>query len=230
MAAWMTVCVLTVSIGCSQKTGEDTGSQVTREDLYNIYQSEQISTLDILEALDFAGIHIYKFHIGKFDKKYGFHFVLDEYAGGRLIKTEELVSANAPDQVHTNEYTHKRSDGKIHHEYIDRVKIITKDEANGTRILIDTVKEKINKKILFQTEDKQRFLWRRYIDTTWKLDEKIPLLVCASTWPDEITGLPRFSGPPRLSENDQETRDLLLLSPHYFVLSYVVTELTKVTK
>ena len=56
----------------SQENKRDTRLQFLKED-YKPYKPDQITNLDLLQALEFAGIRIHKFEIGSFDKEYNLY-------------------------------------------------------------------------------------------------------------------------------------------------------------
>lgn len=204
----------------SQEIVKDTRRQILKEDSLDRYLSDQISKLDLLEALEFAGIQIHKFHLGRFDKKYQLEVTMHEYVDGKEVKTETLYSGD-------NLYHYfKRGEKAYFMDYIDQIKIVTKEEKNKCHLLIKTYHMSTRKEINYQkTDEKQFFLWRRYLETEWKMNKEIPLMVFASSWFDEKIGLHRFCGVLHLTENHEDTEELLSKSPHYFMLKYKVTEI-----
>ena len=70
----------------------------------------------------------------------------------------------------------------------------------------------------------QFYNWRHYSKTDWVLNKDIPLLVCASSWYDSTNKVERFCGAVDLSLDEKQTQELLEKSPHYFVISYKVSE------
>jgi len=69
--------------------------------------------------------------------------------------------------------------------------------------------------------------WRVYSKNDWVLNEEVPLLVYASSWYDEKYDVMRFCGAVDLSLSEEDTKELLDRSPHYFVISYKIAELDK---
>jgi hypothetical protein len=210
--------VLSFGIFC-QENRKDTRRQILKEDGHNCYKSDQITKLDLLEALEFAGIQIHKFKIGRFDKKYYLKLMVDEYVNGKKVKSDILYSED-------NLYHYYLSGKKEYFlDYIDQIKIITKDEENKSLLFIKTYKMSTRKEITYQKRDeKQFYLWRRYLDTEWKVNQEIPLMVYASSWLDKKIGLHRFCGSVHLTKNHEKTNELLSKSPHYFLFYYQVSE------
>ena len=79
-----------------------------------------------------------------------------------------------------------------------------KDLMN-TRVKVET--KEIN---LGKTDNRQFYNWREYEETKWKLNEKVPLLIFASSWLDKEYNFHRFCGVVNLKENDERTQELLI--------------------
>ncbi|MBE9510375.1 MAG: DUF5041 domain-containing protein [Bacteroidetes bacterium] len=216
----ISITLLFVTNGYSQETKKDTRCQFLKEHGNNFYRSDQISDLDLIQALEVAGIRIYKFNIGEFDKKYNFYLMVDEYIDGEIVKTDTLIDDN-------NQYHYYETGTKEYFlDFIDQIKIFTKDEENKSSLHIRTYKISTKKEIVYKKTDENQFYnWRSYSITSWKLDKKIPLMVYASSWKDKKYGFHRFCGVVNLSQNDERTEKLLSSSPHYFVIYYKVTDI-----
>merc|ERR1711974_210714 len=174
--------------------------------------------LDLLEALELASIRVFKFDIGTFDKEYALLIFADEYVNGKLIKTDTLVD-------YRNDYGFS-IDGEINQAFIDQIKIFTKTEENYSKLNIRTYSMGTTKEInLAKTDNRQFYNWRAYNETKWKLNEKIPVLIFASSWLDKKHNFHRFCGVPILKENDERTQELLDFSPNYIVINYKISEL-----
>jgi len=200
----------------SQAKAMDTRPQLEKEDSNNMYTQSNISTLDLLEALELAGVRVHKFNIGKMEKEYEFQMFADEYIYGKLVKTDTLVD-------YTNEYGFWK-DEEYNPAYIDQIKIFTKTEDNFAKIKIRTYALGTTKDInLDKTDHRQFYNWRAYKDTQWQLNQKIPLLIFASSWLDKQYKVHRFCGVVNLKDNDPSTQELLDYSPNYIVLSYKIT-------
>ncbi|MCA0132140.1 DUF5041 domain-containing protein [Winogradskyella alexanderae] len=205
-------------ISYAQTKVVDTRSQLEKEDSNDMYNQADMSTLDLLEALELAGIRVHKFNIGEMDKLYKFQIFAEEYVNSKLIKTDTLVDYN-------NEYGFW-IDEEYNPAYIDQIKIFTKTEENFAKINIRTYAMGSTKEInLGKTDHRQFYNWRAYEDTQWKLNENVPLLIFASSWLDKQFNFHRFCGVVNLKENDEGTQELLDNSPNYVVLSFRISEM-----
>jgi len=211
---WGLFSFMTVT-GLTQEIKKDFRPQNLKEDGKNVYKTHQVSELDILQALEFSGIRIFKFNLGQFDKKYAFYIFTDEYLDGKITKTDTLVA-------YSNEYHYYQVGSEDYFlDYIDQIKIFTKEEENKLNLKICTYAMSTDKELTYdKTNDDQFYNLRRYINTAWKPDKKISLLVFASSWEDKKHGFQRFCGSAELQENDKGTKELLSSSPHYFLISY----------
>ncbi|MGY5847133.1 DUF5041 domain-containing protein [Salegentibacter sp. HM20] len=196
---------------------EDPQSQLEKEDPDNLYNQENISKLDLLEALELASIGIHKFNIGEFEREYKLQIFAEEYVNGKNIKTDTLLD-------YTNDYDFVVDD-EFYQGFIDQIKIFTKTEENNSTLDIRTYalssKSQIN---LAKNDHRQFYIWRKYADTTWELNKKIPLLIFASSWLDKKNNFHRFCGVVKLKDDDKQTNELLNSSPNYIVISYKITE------
>ena len=178
-----------------------------------------ISVLDLVDILKFQGIEINKFKLGTFDKKYKLYIIKEEYLNGQIFSSDTIVDLG-------NSYNYYESE-KQYYDFIDQITIITKDipEEKKSQFLIKTYAMSINSVIEMKNMEKENTLhWRKYTDTKWELNKKIPLLVYASTWLDKKHNIRRFCGVNYLKENDKGTNELLNNSPNYMKISYLVTE------
>lgn len=204
----------------SQQYKSDNRHQILKEDSDNQFQSDLINNLDLLEALNFAGISINKFDLGVFDKTYQFLIIQEEFKDGKIIKTDTIFEGE-------NTYDYYLKGKKDYFTaYIDQIKVFTQLKDTTLMMKFSTYGISIIKTIHFQISDKDVFYnLRKYIDTKWKLNDKIPLLVFASSWEDKEWGFQRFCGVTNLSRDNKETDELLNSSPHYYVFSYITKEL-----
>jgi len=178
-----------------------------------------ISVLDLIDILKFQGIEINKFKLGTFDKKYKLYIIKEEFLNGKIFSSDTLIDFG-------NTYNYHKSE-KMYYDFIDQITIITKDipEEKKSQFIIKTYAMSINSVIEMKNTEKENPLhWRRYTDTKWELNKKIPLLIYASSWLDKKNGLRRFCGAKYLKENDKDTDELLNHSPNYVKISYVVCE------
>lgn len=213
--------VLTLLIqSLAQELKTDHGTQIQKEDGNNLYKSDKITDLDLLQALEVLNVRINKFYIGKFDKKYNLCMMIDEYVDGEITKTDTVFSED--NQYH---YYEKGKSG-YYLDFIDQFKIFTKTDDDKFTLHFNSYKFTTKKEVKYSKNDKRQFFnWRNYIESEWKLNKKVPLMVFASSWEDKKYGFHRFCGVVHLSMNDEGTEELLSLSPNYFVVSYQVTEI-----
>lgn len=216
----LTLILISTNIYSQSEKQVDKRPQIEKEDSNDLYNQSEMTTLDLLQALELAFIRIHKFDIGTFDKEYKLQIFADEYINGKLIKTDTLVD-------YKNDYGYW-IDGKYNQGFIDQIKVFTKTEENYSRLNIRTYALGTTKEInLGKTDNRQFYNWREYENTTWELNKKIPLLIFASSWLDKKYNFHRFCGVVNLKENDEGTQELLDFSPNYIVINYKVSEIKK---
>jgi hypothetical protein len=216
------VVFLTTASSYGQKHRKNTDLQLFKEDEPNEYQANEVSKIDFLHALDLLGLHIFKFNINKFDTTYRLIITVDEYTMGKITKTDTLYDA-------PNTYAYfVRGEKESYQDYTNQIKIITKEglqknNKNEFTVSIRTYRGKTQESFIYPiTEKDQFYTWRKFVDTEWKPDTKIPLLVFASSWLDKKYNFQRFCGVVNLSENEEETTNLLSSSPKYYLFSYKI--------
>jgi len=216
----LVITVLTSTELMSQQFRRDTRIQIIKEDDNNMYKSDQVSNLDLIEALELSGITINKFYLGSFDEKYAFIIIIDEFKEGKNVNSDTVLNND-------NEYIYFTPGSKEYStDYIDQIKIFSKIEDSTLIFYFKTYGMSFKKEIPFKKYDKKSFYnFRSYNETKWSLNEKIPLLVYASSWLDKKGGFQRFCGVANLSKNNEKTIELLSSSPHYFSISYLVKEI-----
>jgi hypothetical protein len=213
------ICNLSSLCSQSQIKDIDSRTQLKKEDGLNFYNEESISKLDLIQALEIASVKIHKFQIGEFNKKLRLQIFADKYEDGKLIETDTLLDYN-------NEYIYF-VDEKLKRNFVDQIKFFSKTDDNKSEITLQTYALSTKGKIeLEKKRDKQFYLWREYTDTKWKLDEKISLMIFASSWFDESINLDRFCGVVKLNDNDDDTDELLTFSPNYVLINYRISEMT----
>lgn len=195
----------------------DKRSQEQKEN--SLINTDNIGISDLVEMLNLQGIEINKFKLGKFDKPYKIFLVVDEYLNGVMISSDTITDIK-------NNYHYFESE-KPFNDFIDQITIITKDSPieKESKLLIKTYGVTVNKSLKMKNVEKENNLyWRKYSETKWALNKKIPLLLHASAWLDKKFGIRRFCGPNYLKENETETNELLKSSPNYVQISYIVSE------
>ena len=198
---------------------KDSRSQLEKEDGLNYYNEQSISTLDLIQALEVASVKIHKFKIGEFDKKYQLLIIADYYENGELINADTLLDYH-------NEYVYLVEE-EMHRNFIDQIKFFSKTENNKSELTLQTYALSTKGHVeLKKDRDKQFYLWREYSSTEWKLDEKTPLLIFASSWYDEQIKQDRFCGVVKLIQDNNDTKELLTFSPNYVIINYKISEMT----
>ena len=226
----ISVLISTSAISQNTQYRKDKRPQNVKEDSYNQYQTNRISELDMLVALELLGVRIFDIPISPaFEKEYSLSLKLDEYVGGEKINSQDILPNYTA--FRRNTYLHYIEDpieqkDVRYFDYISKFTIFSKDNDTTLLLSISSLTGsaggiKIKKNIV---REGQFYKWRSYSKTDWKLNEEIPLLVFASSWYDERIGFDRFCGAGDLSENEKETKELLDDSPHYYVISLKVYE------
>jgi hypothetical protein len=220
--------ILTVSIlSCSYKHEKHKETEVKKEvnqiekdDRLNLYNSENINSVDILEAFDLIGIQIHKFELGEFNKRRELVLLMEEFADGILKSTDTLA-------ITDNQYYESFDEnGSPNMGFIDQIKITTKTDSEKSDLIVKTYRGAIAKKTieLNKVDEKQFFLWRDYKDAKWNSTQKVPIMIFASSWFDVKINNHRFCGIAKLTENTEATDELLNNSPNYIMISYQMTE------
>lgn len=215
----LALALLTNSKIFSQQYEKDTRMQILKEDSNNMYNTDKITTIDLLKALELSGISINKYNLGVFDKEYDLAVIVDEFKEGKNVKSDTIMKAN-------NLYVHFQPGQKDYYtDYIDQIKIFTKLADTTLTLSIETYAQGTRKIIDYKKYSKESFYnLRSYGETKWSLFEKIPLLVFASSWKDEKYGFQRFCGVTTLAKDNKDTDELLTSSPHYYVISYLINQ------
>ena len=220
-------CSILFSISVSSqniKYQKDERSQNVKENMFNNYQNSEIN---ILKALEIAGIKIFDITISPvFEKEYNLSVNLDEYIDGKKVNSRDII------------YTHQGKNVYVYHvkgsieqesipyfDYIPKLTFFSKDNDTTLLLSIDhyggSTTTSLKKSRL---RDRQIYSWRTYSKIDWKLNEDVPLLVYASSWYDERSKVERFCGVSDLSEDEEKTKELLDNSQHYYVISLKVFE------
>lgn len=206
----------------SQQIKRNRSNQQKKEDSNNQYRSDKITNLDLLEAIELSGVNIYKYHLGPFDKKYKLNLTLDEYKDGKIIKSDTSSIENNMYRYYLN----KKKKSVMYYDYIDQIKIFTKVNDTILSLKISTYVMTMLRPITIKKYDKESFYnIRAYIESKWALNEKMPLLIYASSWKDKKYGFQRFCGSVNLKIGDKDTDELLSSSPHYYLVSYILTDI-----
>ena len=200
----------------------DDRSQNVKEDVFNQYQVNRISDIDILKALEILGVRIFDIPISPvFEKEYQIFVVFDEYVEGKKTNSQNITFT--PTGMNTYYYP---KDGVPYFDYISKFTIFAHDNDTVQRLHIDSYGGR-NRNMSLKNNilrARQFYQWRAYSKIDWKLDEEIPILVYASSWFDERYRVERFCGVVDLSLDEEMTKELFDNSPHYYVVSLKVSE------
>jgi hypothetical protein len=200
----------------SQDLKKDNRPQKFKEDSRGNFQSDIITTIDFLQAMELIGLKIHKFDIGTFNQEYSLHFILKEYSNGEIVTTDTIMNID-------NTYSFYEGDVR-YLDFINQIKIFTQQEKDQLKIKISTYGKSLQTKIDYEVSDiDQNYFVRYYSNTSWVENTDIPLFVFASSWKDEKYGFYRFCGSTQLDDKDDDTKTLLKLSPHYFKWSYIIS-------
>lgn len=213
------VMIISLTSISAQTFKKNFESQSQKYDRQNLLKSDDISTLDLLQALEFSGIKIHKFTFPEFDTIYKITFIIEEFKNFKLKEKTVLYSDK-------NYYRYKDYDS-TYLDYLDQIKFVTKDENNGSRIFFKTYTVYSNKGDLLKNDtadNKAFYIWRDYVPLKWKLNQKTPLMLYGSSWFDKNIEQHRFCGAAILEPGEEQTEVLLTHSPHYYMVSYIISK------
>lgn len=225
-----TICLILflflTSFSFAQEYKKDTRTKLQKEDPQNSYQIDSKTNVDLLKALELAGINIFKIPLNSFDKKLKFYMSIDEYTNGEKTNSKNLEFP----KNNTYFYSIKTDSAqkKNFYDYIDEITFFTKDEDSVCKLSIQTDGRGISGLKLTKKKDAEHqfYEWRYYGKHKLKLNADIPMLVYASSWYDKDLNAQRFCGSPfDLSSDETESAVIFNNSPHYYVISYKLSEL-----
>ncbi|MBL1409566.1 DUF5041 domain-containing protein [Sphingobacterium faecale] len=203
---------------------KDQRTVIEKEDEYNRYHAGRISQVQILKALELAGVNVFNIPLKPFDKVYQFDIILTEYKSGEVVKRRSVGVMN--DNTYRYYKDNDRFVNKVSWDYIDQITLFAKDMDSLVYLKVETYTGALQGIKL--TKDLVRYgqgySWRSYSKTDWSLNQEIPILVYASSWLDKVHNIERYCATADLSSNILEAKALFDNSPHYYVISYVVFE------
>jgi hypothetical protein len=231
------ISVLTPVIAVSQdmpkniQYQKDERPQNMKDDHYNSYQSDRIGEVEILRALEIAGVRIFNIPFTPaFEREYRFSTWIDEYVKGEKVNSISL-SKGKNTYLHFPADVDIPADSLVHFDYIPKLTFYAKDGDTVQSVSMynyrggtSDIKLKKIKSEKWTGHGTQPYFWRAYSKTNWKPDEEIPLMVYASPWYDERIDAFRFCGTVDLSRSEKATKELLDNSPHYYVVRMKVSE------
>jgi len=190
---------------------------LAQNDLPNdqIEASLTINSNDIIKALKMSGIEIFKYSIGKFDKKYKITFFIDEYKSDSLFQEKVIYRG-------TNIRKYFDDNKVLQTGYISKMRIITKENGDNCKLSINIEDLILNREFSFKkTYNRQFFKWRPYVNTLYKVNHKVPVMAYISSW-KEKNGYIRHCGIRELTEGGVDTEKFFKKSPNYFIISYLI--------
>lgn len=198
-------------------------SQDLQKEKLDKINSSEITQTDFLQALELAGIRIHKFDIGVFESVYKIKFVIEEFRNSELYKSDTIdydimnIEFVYPD---TNQITKEV-------EYIEVfsrvIRVFTQIHKDKLHFKVKSPRVAFTEDLEFRLEnDEVPYKIVEYENTKWKLDEKVPLLLCGSSWIDS-NGISRFCSATNMGNNSRSL-ELLDSSPHYYIISYIIEE------
>ena len=211
----------------AQEYKKDERTKLQKEDSNNSYQADSKSSVDLLKALEVAGINIFKIPLPPFEKRLKFAITIDEYVRGEKVNAKKLEPTYKGDNTYFHFIQTDTATLTRYYDYIDEITIFTKEEDSISTLKIQINNTGLGGLKLIKKKDmlRQFYEWRYYGKNTLKLNEDIPMLVFASSWYDKNWNVQRFCGAPfDLSTDKVESAALLKNSPHYYVISYKLSE------
>lgn len=110
--------------------------------------------------------------------------------------------------------------------FVENIKIFSKLEDSTLVLYIYMYGTEIRYNLKYKKFSEDSFYSLRYYsEAKWFMDKMIPMIVFASSCYDEFADTQTFCGTAKLSKNDDDTIELLNSSPHYYVLSYRISEI-----
>ena len=171
----------------------------------------EIEDKDIIDALAFSGIGIYKFEIDSLIEKHNFYLIIDEFAGkDNLIKSDTLFGLN-PFQIPSEEVSKIRFITKVVNNLYDKVSLY-----------ISTPHFSTWKEIEIDKKYRRKHYWIEFEKSQNKINTKIPLLFFGSEWDDIYNGqmTTRFCSRDKM-ELDL-SGDAINMIPHFYIIYYLI--------
>jgi len=178
---------------------------------------KDITHEDVIEALQFAGIDIFKFSVNSFNKNYDFYIFVDEFTqAGGLKRVDTLLA-------HQTEFQQYSDDKSLETKHIDHFRFITKvlnNTYDTIYLYISTNYVSILKELHIAKEFSRKHYWVRFSQQETEINKTIPLLFYGSEWDDIIDGkkVSRFCSRKELKPELSDPT--IKLIPHYFIISY----------
>ena len=170
-----------------------------------------IDSRDILDAMAFSGIGIFKFKIDSLEKTFNFYLIAEEFAGkDNLIKTDTLLGGGG---------------FKLTNEKINEIRFLTKiknDSFDKVDMFISTPVVSAWQSIEVEKKFARKHYWVRFENSDVNENHKIPLLFFGSEWDTIYNGqeTTRFCSMDRVPVD--LSGDAISEIPHFYVISYLL--------
>ena len=204
---------------------KDDRPQNVKDDRSGIYQDMSISEIDIIKALEMAGIRIFIVPIvPAFDKEYMLTVHLSEYVNGEKTNSRSIdQNKNIYRYLMIDPITQERA---RYFDYVPKLTIFTKDNDTSMSLTLENYVSSTSGIRLTKNKvrESQFYVWRPFSKTDWELNKEVPLMVYSSSWYDEKNNIERNCAVRDLSLSEDATKELFDSSPHYFIISFKVSE------
>ncbi len=184
-------------------------------------QYKDISSRDLIDALQFAGIDIFKFNVDSLQHNYDFFITVDEYDSTHGLRRIDTLLA------FQTQYDRPSDTGERTKAYIDRFRFITKVLNNK----YDTIYLHIGTDFVSTWRTLQiaplfarKHYWVRFRDQQTTIGKSIPLLFYGSEWTETIDGAQTTRFCSRAELDSQLNDPTIKLIPHYFIIGYMFLE------
>lgn len=214
-------CCILANVAMSQNyVIKPNGAQKgVKEDSQNLYNLDNISTFDLLCALEMQDIRLFKVKLPKTDRERYLGIVVDKYATSKLIESDTTWLGK-------NTYHYwERGDTVVYKDYLEEITLFTKQNERDSSVMVKfrTYSMTYGIPIKYEPKSKDTFYnVRLFKPADLKYGEKSPMIAIASSWYDEKCGYDRFCGASILSMGEAETKELLNMSPNYYIISYII--------
>lgn len=166
---------------------------------------------DIIDALAFSGVEIFKFKIDSLEEKHNFYLILEEYAGkDNLIKADTLFG---------------ESPFNIASEGINEIRFLTKVENNSfekVHLFISVPSASTWKEFEMESKYVRKHYWVKFEESKIEINKNIPLLFFGSEWDSIYNGerTTRFCALPKIPLD--LSGDSFNEIPHFYIISYLM--------
>lgn len=193
------------------------GGEVTKFDRNNQLGADNLRDYDILKMLQMMGITSYTESFPKYDKIKRISLIVDEYKNQKIVKSDTLGMGE-------NTFCHFSGD-TIYNDYYNMFKIylMAKEKNAVANIVTPSGTRGFNLKHCTDSLQEYHYVLRKWeYPDNFDSTKRKNILTYASMWLDKKHGFYRFCGVSKLKDNDDETKELLNNSPHYFTIGYIL--------